>query len=139
MSRLGDADGQTHAARAALRRLGPCTHPDNGPRRGRRQRPDRRTLARAGWHVSAETVRRIRRERPVATPTDPRGAGVIARHPNHVWLIELTTIRGLVGPVASTLACVYGAFARLPLVWRVVNVVLDGGLADGKGHSDLFV
>ena len=78
-----------------------------------------RTLARAGWRVSPETVRRIRRERPVRLPPAPDGTGVVARYPNHVWLMDLTTIRGLFGATSLTLALVFDACARLPLVWRV--------------------
>lgn len=78
-----------------------------------------RTLVRAGWRVSAETVRRIRRERPIVPPTASRGPGVIAMRPNHVWLIDLTSVPGLVRATTSHLAVILDAFSRLPLVWRV--------------------
>ena len=78
-----------------------------------------RTLARAGWRVSPDTVRRIRRERPVRLPPAPDGTGIVARYPNHVWLMDLTTIRSLFGVVSLTLALVFDACARCPLVWRV--------------------
>ena len=78
-----------------------------------------RTLLRAGWRVSPETVRRIRRERPIVGPTDACGTGVIATRPNHVWLIDLTSIGGLFRATTFHLAVVLDAFARLPVAWRV--------------------
>ena len=78
-----------------------------------------RTLLRAGWRVSPETVRRIRRERPIVGPTDMHGTGVMARRPNHAWLIDLTTIGGLFGATTFHLAVILDAFARRPLAWRV--------------------
>ncbi len=78
-----------------------------------------RTLLRAGWRVSPETVRRIRRERPIVGPTDACGTGVIATWPNHVWLIDLTSIGGVFRATTFRLAVVLDAFARRPLAWRV--------------------
>ncbi len=78
-----------------------------------------RTLLRAGWRVSPETVRRIRRERPIVDPTDMHGTGVIARRPNHVWLIDLTSIPSLFRATTVHLAVILDAFARRPLAWRV--------------------
>ncbi|MDO8680900.1 MAG: hypothetical protein Q7R30_20465 [Acidobacteriota bacterium] len=78
-----------------------------------------RTLVRAGWRVSPETVRRIRRERPIAPPAAPRGSGVIASRPNQVWLIDLTSIPGLFRATTFHVGVIFDAFARLPLGWRV--------------------
>ena len=60
-----------------------------------------RTLARAGWKLSARTVGRIRKERwpvprvPEAASTVPRA--VRAKRPNHVWMVDLTDVKGLFG------------------------------------------
>lgn len=78
-----------------------------------------RTLLRAGWRVSPETVRRIRREAPMTGPAAASGPGVIATHPNHVWLIDLTSIGGLFRATTFHLAVILDAFARLPIAWRV--------------------
>lgn len=78
-----------------------------------------RTLLRAGWRVSPETVRRIRREPPIAGPADARGTSVMARRPNHVWLIDLTSIGGAFRATTFHLAVILDAFARRPLAWRV--------------------
>src|ERR1035437_2775332 len=61
------------------------------------------TLARAGWKLSARTVGRIRKERwpvpqvPEAASTVPRA--VRAKRPNHVWMVDLTDVKGLFGIV----------------------------------------
>lgn len=78
-----------------------------------------RTLLRGGWRVSPETVRRIRRERPIAGPADARGTSVMARQPNHVWLIDLTSIGGVFRATTFHLAVIFDAFARRPLAWRM--------------------
>ena len=78
-----------------------------------------RTLARAGWKVSARTVGRIRRERrparrgPEAASTVPRA--VRAKRPNHVWMVDLTDVKGLFGLVTFKVAVVFDAFSRMPL------------------------
>ena len=78
-----------------------------------------RTLARAGWKLSARTVGRIRRERwpaprgPEAASTVPRA--VRAKRPNHVWMVDLTDVKGLFGIVTFKVAVVFDAFSRMPL------------------------
>jgi transposase InsO family protein len=78
-----------------------------------------RTLARAGWKLSSRTIGRIRRERwpaprlPVAAPTVRRA--VRARYPNHVWMVDLTDVRGLFGITTFKVAIVFDAFSRMPL------------------------
>ncbi len=78
-----------------------------------------RTLARAGWKLSARTVGRIRRERwpspppPEAASGVPRG--VRAKRPNHVWMVDLTDVKGLFGLVTFKVAVVFDAFSRMPL------------------------
>ncbi len=82
-----------------------------------------RTLARAGWKLSARTVARIRRERwpppraPAAASKAPRA--VRARRPNHVWMADLTDVRGLFGLVTFKIAVVFDVFSRMPLSMRV--------------------
>jgi transposase InsO family protein len=84
-----------------------------------------RTLARAGWKLSARTVGRIRRERwpasrmPEAASTVPRA--VRAKRPNHVWMVDLTDVKGLFGLVIFKVAVVFDAFSRMPLSARVFS------------------
>jgi transposase-like protein len=54
-----------------------------------------RVLCRAGLHLGSTTVRRILRDSPGRTPLPaPRVANraVTARHPNHVWHVDLTAV-----------------------------------------------
>jgi transposase InsO family protein len=82
-----------------------------------------RTSARTGWKLSARTVGRIRKERwplprvPVAASTVPRA--VRARHPNHIWMVDLTDVKGLFGLVTFKVGVVFDAFSRMPLSARV--------------------
>jgi transposase InsO family protein/DNA-binding XRE family transcriptional regulator len=79
-----------------------------------------RTLARAGWKLSSRTVGRIRRE---SWPSPPEAASgvpraVRAKRPNHVWMVDLTDVKGLFGIVTFKVAVVFDAFSRMPLsVW----------------------
>jgi len=82
------------------------------------------TLARAGWTLSRRTVQRIRRETPIATPP-PSEPGVVpdravrARHPHHVWMLDITEIPGLFRLFSFKLAVVFDVFSRVPLTARV--------------------
>jgi transposase InsO family protein len=84
-----------------------------------------RTLARAGWKLSARTVGRIRTERwpaprvPEAASTPLRA--VRAKRPNHVWMVDLTDVKGLFGIVTFKVAVVFDAFSRMPLSVRVFS------------------
>jgi transposase InsO family protein len=84
-----------------------------------------RTLARAGWKMSSRTVGRIRRERwpvprvPVVAPTVRRA--VRARYPNHVWMVDLTDVRGLFGITTFKVGAVFDVFSRMPLSARVFS------------------
>jgi transposase InsO family protein/DNA-binding XRE family transcriptional regulator len=84
-----------------------------------------RTLGRAGWKLSARTVGRIRKERwpgprvPEAASTVPRA--VRAKRPNHVWMVDLTDVKGLFGIVTFKVAVVFDAFSRMPLSARVFS------------------
>ncbi|HEX9723331.1 MAG TPA: hypothetical protein VGC53_03525 [Vicinamibacteria bacterium] len=80
------------------------------------------TLARAGWKLSRETVRRIRREvlpQPAPTARPSLGRVVRARHPNHLWLADLTDVPGLFRFFHFKIAVVFDAFSRMPLAARV--------------------
>src|ERR1035441_6731772 len=82
-----------------------------------------RTLARAGWKLSPRTVGRIRKGRwpvprvPEAASTVPRA--VRAKRPNHIWMIDLTDVKGLFGIVTFKVAVVFDALSRMPLLARV--------------------
>ena len=82
-----------------------------------------RTLARAGWKMSARTVGRIRKERR-PRPRAPEAASAVPRavkagRPNHVWMADLTDVRGLFGLVTFKIAVVFDAFSRMPLSMRL--------------------
>jgi putative transposase len=84
-----------------------------------------RTLARASWKLSVRTVGRIRKERwPV--PRVPEKASMVpralrAKRPNHVWMVDLTDVRGLFGIVTFKVAVVFDAFSRMPLSIKVFS------------------
>jgi transposase InsO family protein len=84
-----------------------------------------RTLARAGWKLSARTVGRIRRERWPSPPPPEAASGVPravrAKRPNHVWMVDLTDVKGLFGLVTFKVAVVFDAFSRMPLSLRVFS------------------
>jgi transposase InsO family protein len=82
------------------------------------------TLARAGWRLARETVRRYRHEppvRPLPEPTRrPRARRSLkARCPNHIWLADITHVKGLFGLRSFKVAAVFDAFSRMPLALRV--------------------
>jgi transposase InsO family protein len=87
-------------------------------------------LARAGLHLSATTVGRIRREEPATPPapphqpteTMPSARRVTAKRPNHVWHVDLTVVPTAAGMWASWLP-----FA-LPQCWPFcwwLGIVVD--------------
>ena len=83
------------------------------------------TLARAGWRLARETVRRYKHDPPVKPPRDARHLGrrdqtpLRASGPNHVWLLDLTHVKGLFGLLYFRVAAVLDAFSRAPLALRV--------------------
>lgn len=81
------------------------------------------TLARAGWKLAAETVRRIRREKPVPIPEravgKPSSRFFKALYSNHVTMADLTDIPSLFRLFAFKLAVVFDVFSRFPLAARV--------------------
>jgi transposase InsO family protein len=81
------------------------------------------TLARAGWKISARSVRRISKERPFApTPAPPparTGRPVVARFVHHVWMMDVTVVQSLFGIHTFHMAGVYDAFSRVPLALEI--------------------
>lgn len=78
------------------------------------------TLARAGWKVSPRTVGRVRKEKRIPDP-EPLlpNRTVQARHPNHVWMTDLTEIPSLFRIFSFKLAVVIDVFSRMPLAAKV--------------------
>ncbi len=82
------------------------------------------TLARVGWKISTETVRRIRKEPP---PTNSETTEVEARkprsvkasYPGHVWMADLTDVPGFFGLFRFKLAVILDVFSRMPLAFSV--------------------
>jgi transposase InsO family protein len=81
------------------------------------------TLARAGIRLSRETVRRWRKEpRPPRPPIHPKrrlGPMLAAKHPNHIWMLDITEITGLFGLFRFKLAVVMDVFSRMPVAGKV--------------------
>jgi putative transposase len=83
-----------------------------------------RTLARAGLHLGATTVRRMLKPAPKPTPKRDRASklrAVTARHPNHVWHFDLTIVPTIGGFWISWLPC--SLPQRWPFSWWVAVVV----------------
>ena len=84
-----------------------------------------RTLARAGWAVSARSVRRIAAEKPRPLPSPPTDEGtrparpVVARFVHHVWMMDVTEVQAFLGVGVFHVAGVFDAFSRVPLALRV--------------------
>ena len=81
-------------------------------------------LARAGLKIGRETVRRYRRAprlpRPVKIPpATPRV--LTAKYANHIWLADLTEIRGFLGLFVYKLVVVLDLHSRFPLAFRVFH------------------
>jgi transposase InsO family protein len=78
-----------------------------------------RTLAKAGWLVSARSVRRIVREakRPTPAPPPPSPAKpttpVVARFVGHVLMMDVSVVRSFLG-AELYVAAVFDAFSRVP-------------------------
>jgi transposase InsO family protein len=83
------------------------------------------TLARAGWAVSARSVRRIAAEKPRPLPSPPADESappprpVVARFVHHVWMMDVTEVRAFLGLSVFHVAGVFDAFSRVPLALRV--------------------
>ena len=50
-----------------------------------------------------------------------------ARHPNHVWMADLTDVKGLFGLVTFKVGVVFDAFSRMPLAARVFEKEASSG------------
>lgn len=83
-------------------------------------------LARAGWRLARETVRRYKHEAPIRpttkprTPAEPDQRPITARAPHDVWLIDLTHVKALFGRLRFRIAAVLDARSRAPLALRVL-------------------
>jgi transposase InsO family protein len=84
-----------------------------------------RTLARAGWKVSARSVGRYRKEKllPVPPPPEPdepvrSPRPVVARFVHHVWMMDISHVKQFLGPDLY-MAAIYDAFSRAPLALEV--------------------
>jgi len=82
------------------------------------------TLARAGVKISKETVRRYRRKArkpggPAPEVTKLVGRILRAKRPGHIWMLDLTDIRGLFGLFKFKLAVVIDVFSRMPLMGQI--------------------
>ncbi len=79
------------------------------------------TLARVGWKISKRTVGRMLKEKPPKSPlpATTRGPRLRARHPNHIWMADITTIPSLFRLFSFKLVVVLDVFSRMPLVVRV--------------------
>jgi len=76
-------------------------------------------LARAGWTVSARSVRRIGRERkvpprPTSAPSERKPNPVVARFLHHVWMMDVSVVQSLLGGDLY-IAAAFDAFSRAPL------------------------
>jgi putative transposase len=85
-------------------------------------------LARAGLHLAASTVGRIRKEPPAREPTPPpvkpmpsARRVVTAKHPNHVWHADLTVVPTRAGMWTSWLP--FALPQCWPFCWWVAVVV----------------
>ena len=83
------------------------------------------TLARAGWTLAAQTVRRILAEPPVrSVPPPPSAAGGAmpgwepVRRPNERWILDVTYVKALFGLFCFRVAAVFDGFSRFPLATR---------------------
>jgi transposase InsO family protein len=88
-----------------------------------------RVLARARWRLSARSVGRYRKERPLTPPapeapeTIRPSRRVVSRFVHHVWMMDVSQVRQFLGPDLF-LAAVFDAFSRTPLVLQVFQAKL---------------
>lgn len=79
-------------------------------------------LARAGLKIGRETVRRYRRTPRPSHPADnsqPKPRVLRAKYANHIWLADLTEIRGFLGLFVYKLIVVLDLRSRYPLAFGV--------------------
>jgi putative transposase len=82
------------------------------------------TLARAGWGLCRETVRRYRHELPIGPRsggawTPRRAEPLRAARPNDLWFLDITQVKVLFGFRRLRVAGVLDAFSRMPLAMGV--------------------
>jgi hypothetical protein len=73
------------------------------------------TLARAGVRIGRETVRRYAKAPAALPPRTPAHDPVRARGPNHVWLMDLTTVPRWLGLRSWQALGILDAWSRLPV------------------------
>ena len=79
-------------------------------------------LARAGLKIGRETVRRYRRAPRPPRPANDHSARprvLSAKYVNHIWLADLTEIRGFFGLFVYKLVVVLDLYSRFPLAFGV--------------------
>jgi putative transposase len=79
-------------------------------------------LARAGLKIGRETVRRYRRAPRLPKPADRSSAKprvLRAKYVNHIWLADLTEIRGFLGLFVYKLVVVLDLRSRFPLAFGI--------------------
>jgi transposase InsO family protein len=85
-----------------------------------------RTLARAGWKVSARSVGRYRKAKavPPPLPEAPRRKANPVRtcFVHHTWMMDVTQIRQFLG-TDIYLAAVFDAHSRVPLLLRIFDTM----------------
>jgi transposase InsO family protein/transposase-like protein len=80
------------------------------------------TLTRAGIKLSRETVRRYRKQprqpRPNPKPTSAGGV-LIAKRPNHIWMMDITHIPSMLSLFTFKLVVLIDVFSRFPLAAKL--------------------
>jgi len=79
-------------------------------------------LARAGLKIGRETVRRYRKAPRMLRPAEsPKAIPRVlrAKYVNHIWLADLTEIRGFLGLFVYKLVVVLDLFSRFPLAFGI--------------------
>ena len=81
------------------------------------------TLCRAGWKICKRSVGRFVKEKPPQIPVPERantsGRDLRARHANHIWMADITTIPSLFRLFSFKLVVVLDVFSRMPLAAKV--------------------
>ena len=91
------------------------------------------TLCRAGLHLGVTTVGRILQEEPQSSPGDaaPSTRVVTAKHPNHVWHVDLTAVSTSMGFWAPWLP--FALPQCWPFCWWVAVVIDHHGITPRFG------
>ncbi len=81
-------------------------------------------LARSGIKIGRETVRRYRKAPRAPKPTGKPDVSLRllhAKYPGHVWMTDLTEIRGFLGLVRFKVVAILDVFSRFPLAFGVFS------------------